>query len=185
MNQEIEAKFLEIKTDDLIKKLHDLEARDFGEKVLKEIIFYDKAGEWRKSGKSFVRIREDFDGIKMTYKHIDEPISPVAEEIEFEISDVQKATALLERAGLEIARKQEKKRHKFKTGDVIIDIDTWPNAPTYVEVEGPSEESIKEVAERLGFDYQKAVFGTAAMVLEKYYNIPIRTLKEFTFNKIQ
>lgn len=183
-NREIEAKFLEVNKAQIIQKLQDLGAEDHGEKLLKELIFYDQKGEWRRSGKKFVRIRQDFDGIKLTYKSVTDARTPVAEEIEFGIENIAIAVAFLERLGLETARRQEKRRHKFKLGRVIFDIDTWPGVPAYLEIEGPSEEEIKRAAEKLGFDWKRAVFGTSTMILEKHYRIPIRTLSTFMFDQV-
>lgn len=82
-------------------------------------------------------------------------------------------------------RRQEKKLHKFLFKDVIVDIDTWPKVPTYVELEGPSEEHIREVANLLGFDWSEAVFEPPRYVIENKYNIPVSKLRFFTFDKIE
>jgi len=184
-NREIEAKFLEIDGEALIEKLAELGAEDLGDDFLKEIIFYDGAGVWAKSAMKFVRIRETKRGIRLTYKHTEEQTATGTEEIEFGIENAQKAKDLLVAIGLVVAREQEKKRRTFKLGEVLVDIDTWPTVPTYVEFDGPSEAAIREAAERCGFDWSKAIFGNARQVIEKYYHIPIGTLKYFTFAKIE
>lgn len=53
-----------------------------------------------------------------------------------------------------------------------------------MEIEGPSEQKIKEIAARLGFDWNKAVFGISGIVIEKYYKITVAQLKYFTFARI-
>lgn len=184
VNREIEAKFLEIDKEALIAKLKTFGSEDLGEDFLREMIFYDAAGKWVGEGKTFVRIRQTRDGARLTYKNLEAAMATGTEEIEFGIDNAGKAKDFLAKLGLVLHREQEKRRHTFKLGEVIVDIDTWPKAPTYVELEGPSEEAIKEAAERLGYDWSKAVFGNARLVLEKYYKIPIGKLKYFTFERV-
>jgi len=88
------------------------------------------------------------------------------------------------RLGLICYRQQEKKRHKFILGMVTIDIDTWPNIPTYLEIEGKTEKDIKKAAQKLDLDYSEALFIDARQIIEKKYGIPVSTYKYFTFDKI-
>ena len=53
------------------------------------------------------------------------------------------AMNFLEKVGLKAMRRLEKYRHTFELGDVTVDIDTWPKIPVYMEVEGPSVDSLK------------------------------------------
>jgi adenylate cyclase, class 2 len=171
-NREIEVKFLEIDKPKLIVKLNSLGASDLGEEVITEQIFYDKDLNWIKEHK-FVRIRKTKKGTYITYKHTEDRTAVGTKEIEYMTAEADKVRAFLEELGLVMHREQEKKRHKFKLVDVIVDIDTWPSIPTYVELEGPDEEAIKEAANKLEFDYSKGVFGTAAHVIEEVYKINI------------
>lgn len=107
------------------------------------------------------------------------------EEIELEVSDFKKGVALLEKAGLPPFRRQEKKRHTLQLGEVTIDIDTWPKVPTYVELEGPSEDALRETAEKLGLDWAKAEFRDPRTVIENVYGIPLGSLHWFTFERVE
>jgi adenylate cyclase class 2 len=69
--------------------------------------------------------------------------------------------------------------------DVTIDIDTWPNIPTYVEFEGPSETHIKQLAIKLGFDWNDVTLEDAATIIQRYYDIPVLSYSWFTFDKIE
>ena len=69
--------------------------------------------------------------------------------------------------------------------DVIVDIDTWPKIPTYVELEGPSENALKSAAARVGFDWKDAVFENARIVIEERYHIPVGSMKWFTFDRFE
>lgn len=184
-NLEIEVKFLEIDKTELIEKLKALGAEDQGEENISEMIFYDQNLEWKKSGKKFVRIRQSSRGAFLTFKNqLKDSVDGVIEH-ETKIDDADAAKNILEALGLIMFRHQEKKRHKFILDSVIVDIDTWPQIPTYVELEGPSEKSLQDVAEKLGYNWDKAVTGTAKHVIEKHYNIPVKDLKYFTFKKVE
>lgn len=184
-NREIEAKFLEIDKDALIAKLRELGAQDLGEDLLREIIFYDQEGKWVAANKTFVRIRQRQGRITLTYKNQEAESATGTEEIEFGADSWDKARQFLEALGLRVGREQEKKRHTFALQKVTVDIDTWPSVPTYVELEGESEEKIRQAAALLGFDWGKAVFGNSGWVLEKYYHIPVRSHRYFTFARIE
>ena len=94
-------------------------------------------------------------------------------------------TKLLENVGLIAYRRQEKKRHSFLLGDTAIDIDTWPNIPPYVELEGKSEDELQQISASLGFSWGSAVFDDAKSVIEKKYNIPIGKMRWFTFSRFE
>ncbi len=183
-NREIEVKFLEIDKSALIEKLSSLGAKDQGEELITEQIFHDAEGDWYAQRK-FARIRKTGKGIFFTFKHVEERTATGTIEIEFPITEPEKMKEFLEALGLVMDRAQEKKRHKFKLGDVIVDIDTWPKVPTYVELEGPSEEDIKTAAEKLGFDWSKGIFGTSDTVIREVYKIDLRKIQFFTFDKFE
>jgi adenylate cyclase class 2 len=184
-NREIEVRFLEIDKDDLIKKLKVLGAEDRGDDLLREIIFYDKALTWRDVGQKLVKVRERRGKVTVTYKsHIEKTVDGT-EEVEFGVSDAKKAELFLEKIGLIAYRHQEKRRHTFYYKKVTIDIDTWPRIPTYVELEGESEQDLKKVANELGFDWSKAVLDHPREVIEKVYKIPVGKMHWFTFDKFE
>src|SRR3989344_5617999 len=51
---------------------------------------------------------------------------------------------------------QETKREKWTMGNSEITIDTWPWIPTFLEIESPTEEEVKSIAKKLGFDWKDA-----------------------------
>src|SRR3989344_6765434 len=144
-NREIEVRFLNINPKAIIAKLIKLNAKDECEYKILETIFYDKNKTWIEKGK-FVRIRKSKNKILVSYKHHQKHTATGTYEIEFEVNDFNKAKLFLENLGLVAFRIQEKKRHTFKLENVILDIDTWPTIPTYLEIEGESEEDLKDIA---------------------------------------
>lgn len=184
MNKEIEARFLDIDKQKLTDKLAAIGATDKGEATLAEIIFYDQENKWSDEGR-FVRVRSAGNTTKLTYKHNQAQTIDGVREIEFPVPDAKLVEQFLEAIGLVAFRRQEKKRHTFEKDGVTIDIDTWPKVPTYVELEGPSEEAIKSVAQALEFKWEDAVFDDARAVIQGRYEIPVGSLKWFTFERVE
>ena len=156
---------------------------DLGEEKMDEMIFYASDGSWLGKRK-FVRIRKRGNKTQLTYKTNKAQTIDSAREIEFEISDMDKCKDFLTAVGLMSVRISEKYRHTFKLGDVVIDIDTWPKIPTYVEVEGPSVESLKELCSKLDFDWEQRFDGDAREVF-RHYGHDLDKISVITFNEQQ
>ncbi len=183
-NREIEVRFLGIDKGDLVRRLRAAGAQESPEYLLEETIFYDPDLTWRDVEKRFVRIRKQGEAIAMTYKHRQSDALLGTEEIEFAVSDMERATLFVERLGLVAYRKQAKKRHSFTLDGATIDIDTWPTVPPYAELEGNSEDHLKSTAAKLGLDWGSHTTDDALIVLEKHYKIPFGSLRHFTFDRI-
>lgn len=185
--KEVEVKFLEIDEKAVSKKLKQLGAKDEGTDLLKETIFYDKGGIFKKEYK-FARIRKSATKSFLAYKQHhskgkDLKIVDNVNEVEFGVDNTNAARIFLEMLGLEAYRVQEKKRHSFLLGKVMIEVDTWPKIPAYLEMEGKSEKLPKTVAKKLGLSWKDAYFGSARDVIEKIYKIPVSDYRFFTFAK--
>jgi len=183
MTKETEVRFLEINKNELITSALQLGAEDFGEQVLEEVIF-----NWNTSGvrdRRFIRIRKKGDEVTMTYK--EHALNPEdgAEEIDVKIDDLERGVEFLEKLGYPPFRRQQKKRHALRLEKVFLDIDTWPKIPTYVELEGPTMESLQDAAVKLNLDWSKVVYQDARAVIENVYHIPVGDMKWFTFDKFE
>lgn len=183
--REIEVRFLEVDREVLIEKLKALGAEDLGEYMLEERIIYDEALTWRDGVHKILRLRTSNGKTQLTYKHRTEITAEGTEEVEFEVSDPAAAEVLLERLGYVAYRHQQKKRHSFHLGDVVIDIDTWPKVPTYVELEGPSEAALKEAAKLLDLEWDTVELRSPRTVIEEVYMIPVGNMRWFTFDKFE
>lgn len=183
-NKEIECRFLEINVADLKQRLATLNAHDHGEELLREIIFYDKELTYVAEHK-LVRLRQTQKGVFLTYKHMQQRTVDGTIEIETKVEDMEKTRDLLVAIGLNDFRHQEKKRHGFAVGEVKVEIDTWPQIPPFVELEGNSEAELKAVAQQLGLDWEKRDTTSARVVIEDHYKIPVSTLRYFTFSRVE
>lgn len=184
-NKEIEARFLEIDPTAIKNRLNELGAKDIEEGILDEVIFYDNELKWKDSGKKFVRLRKNKGAVFLTYKYVETESVDGTEEIEVGVSDMDNVAKILESIGLVAYRHQQKKRHSFRLDNVMIEIDTWPRIPTYVELEGDTEEQIRDVAEKLNLDWKNVTFQSARTIIENKYKIPVSEMKWFTFGRFE
>jgi len=183
VQKEIETRFLDISKNELLEKLVLLGATDKGEEKLEEIIFHAADKSWIGKNK-FVRLRKTKSKIKLTYKENKEQTVDSAQEIELEVSDMDTCSEFLNKIGLEPVRRLEKYRHTFELDDVTIDIDTWPKIPSYVEIEGPSVESLKNICGKLDIDWGKKFDGDAREVF-RHYGYDIDSITVITFDELK
>ena len=166
MNNEIEAQFLDINKDEIRAKLKEIGATlKKPEVLMKRIVFY--------TGKhSFARVRDEGDKIVMTYKNVtDDHAILGTKEVNITVNDYDDAVLFMRGCGLKIKAHQESLRETWTIGDVEICIDTWPWIPTFIEIEGPTEESVWDTAAKLGLEKTKAKFGSVDTTYQHYYGI--------------
>lgn len=157
MKTEVEVKFTGVHHDSVRNKLSEVNAVLIHPMRLMKRVTIDNPS--MKSKDAFLRVRDQGDKITITYKQFDELSVSGAKEIEIVVNNFEYAVALLAAAGLEHGSFQESKRETWKLGDVTIELDEWPWLNPYIEIEGPDEKSVREIADKLGFDWGKAVFG--------------------------
>lgn len=175
MKNEIEAQFLDINKDDVRLKLREIGAElKKPEVLMRRVVFY--TGEH-----SFARVRDEGDRIVMTYKNVRDDYSILGtKEVNVEVSDYDDAILFLKGCGLKIKARQETKREIWKLGEVEICIDTWPWIPTFIEIEGPTEDSVWQIANKLGFQKEQAKFGSVDTTYQHYYGIETDTVNLHT-----
>ncbi len=166
MNTEIEVKFLDVIIDDVRKKLQTAGA------VLEQPMRLMRRSlveqPHHAAVRGFVRIRDQGDKVTMTYKQRDDESSlHGTKEIEVEVSDFDDTVALLQAAGWPSTTYQESRRETWKLGDAEIVIDEWPWIAPYIEVEAPSEASVRQAAEKLGFAWADAVIGSVDVIYQR------------------
>ena len=158
MDTEIEVKFCRVDFDDIRTKL-----REHGGvceqpmRTMRRTVL--DGGSLREGKDSYVRVRDEGHRVTMTYKQFDSLSLHGAKEIEFEVGDYQKAVDLLVQTGLSASTQQETRRENWRVGDVEVMLDEWPWLDPYIEIEGPDEDSVRELSEKLGFSWEDAVFG--------------------------
>jgi len=173
MQQEVEVKFLDVPHDEARKRLERTGAsRKHSMRLMRRAIidYPDRrlqtgtAGAW-----ASVRVRDEGDRVTCTYKHVATDGKDSMHEIEFTVSSYENAVEFFKAIGLDVYTEQETKRETWQLGDVKVELDEWPWIPPYIEIEGPSEEAVRQVAERLGYDFSKAFRGSSYTAYRMYY----------------
>ena len=59
-------------------------------------------------------------------------------------------------------------------------IDIWPFLEPVIEIEGKNEDNVKKVAEKLGFNWNDAIFDSIDYIYSKTYNIPTERINNQT-----
>lgn len=157
MNTEFEAKFVNIDLDELRQKLEACGGKLEQPMRLMRRVTIDTPAMKEKD--AFVRVRDQGDKITLTYKQFDDLSVDGAKEFEVEVSDFQQTVDLLAAAGLPHGSYQESKRETWQIGTTEIVLDEWPWLNPYIEIEGNNEEDVRNVASKLGFAWENAVFG--------------------------
>ncbi|MBT2443178.1 class IV adenylate cyclase [Streptomyces sp. ISL-36] len=158
MKHEYEAKFLAIDVADLQAKLTALGAvQAFPRTLLTRKIFEND----NLDGGAWLRLRDEGTRSTLTLKQVtDATTIDGTTEIETEVTDLHAMADILRRLGLTEVRYQENYREEWRLGEVAFDFDTWPDLPTFVEIEGPDEASVRQAAALLELDYSHARFGS-------------------------
>lgn len=158
MKHEYEAKFLSVDVAGLQARLTALGATQaFPRTLLTRRIFENGAlakGQW-------IRLRDEGTRCTLTLKQVtDATTIDGTTETETEVGDVDAMADILRGIGLREVRYQENYREEWRLGEVAFDFDTWPGLPTFVEVEGPDEASVRRAAALVDLDYAQARFGS-------------------------
>ena len=147
MHTEYEVRILEIDVDSIKKKLDSVGATFEWDRVQRRYV-YDFIP---KVDSKWIRLRTN--GIKSTLTIKDLVTSKIdgTRELEIEVDDFNNTNKILEELGYTPRNYQENRRIQYKLDGVEIDIDYWPMIPTYLEIEGSSEEEVYKIVEKLGY----------------------------------
>jgi predicted adenylyl cyclase CyaB len=164
--EEIEIKFAITDTKAVTNRLRKLGFRiAVGRHREKNYLFDDPAGNLQRSGK-LLRVRKTPSSQTVTYKG---PISATSklkhrEEIECRIEDADVLIRILQEVGFAIRTEYSKYRTVFEKDDFSISLDET-EAGNYLEVEGPSDEAVTSLGEKLGYSEKDFVRRTYAELI--------------------
>ena len=186
MKTEYEATFLNINRGIITKKLQEIGATlERPEYMQRRITLELPPG--KRNGNTWLRVRDEGDKVTLTLKSVDGKTIVGQKEILVVVDDFNSVVDLLESIGCEKKSYQESKRELWKLKSVEIAIDTWPFLETYIEVEGTSEQEVKETVVRLELNYREAIFDSVDEIYKRKYGKTIDDLSKaiknnFTFS---
>lgn len=159
---EYEAKFLNIDVDTVREQLRAADAQQaFGKTLFTRLIFENDAVK----GDQWLRLRDEGGKTTLTLKQVSDATTiNGTTEIEIEVDSLDTTTELLKAIGLRQVRYQQNYREEWQLGDITYDLDTWPDLPTFIEIEGPSEDAVRTAVADLGFDYGQARYGSIDLI---------------------
>ncbi|MDO8482575.1 MAG: CYTH domain-containing protein [bacterium] len=173
MAHEIETKVLDIDARTIIKKLTALGARKISETRL-AVTWYRPRGVKEGEDPWFLRIRSNSEGVhEVTWKAKSDILGTVRKhkEINFKIPEPEKLADLFEELGLETYAHQEKDRTSFVLKDWQFDLDQYPKMPAFLEIEGKSEEHVKEAMELLDVSKNKTWAKGERILIQETYGL--------------
>ena len=175
MKNEIEATFYDIDKNEIRVKLKELGAKLIYPEFLMRRVVYD-TGE-----NSFARVSQEGNGDVMTYKSYDDDTQIMGcKDVNIRVDNYDEANLFMRGIGMKEKANQDSYRELWELDGVEITIDTWPWIPTYIEVEGPSEEDVWKVSGKLGFGKEEAHFGSVDRVYEYYHGVDMDIVDDET-----
>ncbi len=186
METEWEATFWPVDKDEVRRRLTDAGATlIYPERFMRRVNLYPPDEEY--ALRAWVRIRDEGDKITLSIKERRGDNSQMDHqgELALTIDNFERGQELLRLLGCRDKNYQETKRELWKLQGAEITIDEWPWLEPFVEIEGISEEHVRDVSTALGFDWSTARFDTADKIYaEKYgveYQYVNRNIPRLTF----
>lgn len=171
MHTEIEVKFVDVDIDDVRARLKKAGAtlehpmRDMRRALIEE--------EYHAADNMFIRIRDEGDKVtlclKKKTKSLEESTIDSTYEVETTVGDFEKTLEIFKIAGWHYMTYQESRRETWRLDNVEVVIDEWPWINPYIEIEGDSEDAVRQAANKLNFDWDTAMFGSVDVIYNRDY----------------
>jgi adenylate cyclase class 2 len=166
---EYEAKFLDIDEPTLRSIVDTLPVLEHQPRFLMRRKLFDTPGRDLRSGASWLRVRDQGDGVFLTLKRYRGPSIDGIAESEVRVSDFAESCGILRGIGLVEVAHQENWRERWVCDGFELCLDEWPWVPPFLEVEGPTAEAVRSAAARLGLAWSDALLDSVDGVYEHYY----------------
>lgn len=176
MTIEHEGKILDIDPAAVEQRIYDRGGRKVGEKFMRRYVYDIVPGDMSK----WIRLRDTGQETTLTVKEIKSDAIDGTQEIEVVVDDFEDTNALLGLLGFTPKSYQENKRTSFLLDGAEVEIDTWPQIPTYLEIEAESAEDVIRVADRLGYA-EADLTGENTIKVYARYGIDLATISDLRF----
>ncbi len=176
---EYEVRVLEIDVDKIIDKLNVLGAKKIEDSFQRRFL-YDfnpvLPNKW-------IRLRTNGEVTTLTIKDVSSDKIDGTKELEIVVDSFENANEILHELGYNPRGIQENKRIKYDLNGVEVDIDSWPLIPSYLEIEGKSEEEVYNTLNLLGIEREKATSLDVQNIYKDIYGISLEDQKMLSFKK--
>lgn len=131
---------------------------------------------------TYGRVRDEGDIITMSAKYSAQNNSITSQkEAQIIINDFEKGTQVLECFGLVPTDYQENRRETWQLADgTLVELEDWPDLPSYLEIEGTSVEALQTVAAHLGLNWEEHLTVPTNDLYASHHNLT----KEETHKKL-
>ncbi|MDK2898851.1 MAG: adenylate cyclase, class 2 [Patescibacteria group bacterium] len=171
MQTEIEAKWLSIDLNKVRARLRDIGAILIAPERLMTRRTYDYDNHRLCKVNGWIRVRDEGNKVTLSYKQLNDRTLHGTKEVCVEVDSFSKTCDFLNAIGMKSKSYQETRRESWKLGNAEIELDTWPWIPSFVEIEASDEGELKSVAEKLDFDYSKALHGSVELAYQAIYDV--------------
>jgi adenylate cyclase, class 2 len=169
---EYEVKFFPINLEEMRQKLKDAEASlKTPERLMRRCVFAADANPGMDC--TYIRIRDEGNKVTMSAKqHAADGKMDSQKEYETTVKDFETTHQILLSAGLTQTGYQENKRETWEMpSGTLVELETWPELPNYLEIEGKSEEAVKKAAALLGLDWSEHIVQSNDYLYAQHWNI--------------
>ncbi len=171
MQTEIEVKFVNVDIDDIRQRLTNAGAHlEQPMRQMKRALIEESH---HAEQNMFIRIRDEGDRVtlclKKKTKSLEESTIDSTYEIETTIGDFDTAVELFDVAGWKYMTYQESERETWLLDGAEVVIDQWPWINPYIEIEAKNEQTVRDVATKLDFNWNDAVFGSVDVIYNKEF----------------
>lgn len=185
--QETEAKFYVLNLTEIERHLQDLGARLIQARVLETNIRFDLPDASLQSDRRVLRLRRDSEA-RLTYKGASTNEQGVLSrtEIEFIVDDFEKAKQFLEALDFQPIFYYEKYRTTYilqpSEGSIHIMLDELPYG-NFVEIEGETVESIRQVSDALHLKWNAAIGTSYSSLFKRVSQTLNLSFQDLSFEK--
>ncbi|MEK6939549.1 MAG: CYTH domain-containing protein [Nanoarchaeota archaeon] len=175
--REIEVKILEVEVASLKRKLESWGAKKVFEGEL-TASYYDFSNGKLGKGGLVLRLRKKSgteQTVELTLKEkISQTEAKIMKEYEVAVTNFEAMQKILYGLGLRETKVARKHRISYQLDDVHFDLDTFPGIPTFLEIEAPTLEIVKEYVTKLGYSMAEAKPWSGGDLLRYYGKVSKR-----------
>jgi adenylate cyclase class 2 len=169
---EYEVKFFPIDLVDMRQKLqHAGAALKTPERLMRRCVFAAEVNPGMTC--TYIRVRDEGNKVTMSAKqHASDGKMDSQKEYETTVKDFDTTRQILLNAGLVQTGFQENKRETWSMPDgTLVELETWPQLPNYLEIEGKSEDAVKKTASLLSLDWHQHIVQSNDFLYARHWGV--------------